>query len=106
MVAALRELLEETGLDGEKISLLGEVNPNSAFMNNRSNFFLVEGVRLVAAQNLDANEQLDIFSVPVDEVVASMGTGLYDNGIMMMALGFFLREAYKRPELVTVLQPE
>ncbi len=106
VVAALRELLEETGLDGEKISLLGEVNPNSAFMNNRSNFFLVEGVRLVAAQNLDANEQLDIFSVPVAEVVASMGTGLYDNGIMMMALGFFLREAYKRPELVTVLQPE
>ncbi len=105
-VAALRELMEETGLEAEKTLLLGNVSPNSAFMNNRSNFFLVEGVRLVASQNLDANEQLDVFSVPVEEVIASMGTGIYDNGIMMMALGFFLREAYKRPELVTTIQPE
>ena len=101
LVAALRELIEETGLEPEKIHLLGNVSPNSAFMNNRSNFYLVEGVRLVASQNLDANEQLDVFSVPVEEVVASMGTGIYDNGIMMMALGFFLREAHTRPELVT-----
>jgi len=105
MLAALRELVEETGLEAEKTCLLGNVNPNSAFMNNRSNFYLVEGVRHVASQNLDANEQLDVFSVPVEEVIASMGTGLYDNGIMMMALGFFLREAQKRPELVTTIQP-
>ena len=104
LVAALRELIEETGLEAEKIHLMGEVSPNSAFMNNRSNFYLVEGVRLVASQSLDANEQLDAFSVPVEEVIASMGTGLYDNGIMMMALGFFLREAHKRPELITTLQ--
>ncbi len=104
MLAALRELVEETGLEAEKTCLLGNVNPNSAFMNNRSNFYLVEGVRHVASQNLDANEQLDVFSVPVEEVIASMGTGLYDNGIMMMALGFFLREAQKRPELVTTIQ--
>ena len=106
MIAALRELMEETGLEAEKTHLLGNVSPNSAFMNNRSNFFLVEGVRLVASQDLDANEQLDVFSVPVEEVIASMGTGIYDNGIMMMALGFFLREAYKRPELVTTIQPD
>lgn len=104
-VAALRELIEETGLEAEKTTLLGNVSPNSAFMNNRSNFYLVEGVRLVASQNLDENEQLDVFSVPVEEVIASMGTGIYDNGIMMMALGFFLREAHKRPELVQVLHP-
>ncbi|MFA6681169.1 MAG: NUDIX hydrolase [Sphaerochaeta sp.] len=106
MVAALRELIEETGLEAEKTYLLGDVSPNSAFMNNRSCFYLVEGVRLVASQNLDPNEQLDVFSVPVEEVIASMGSGIYDNGIMMMALGFFLREAYKRPELVTTLKPE
>lgn len=103
MVGALRELIEETGLEAEKTSLLGNVSPNSAFMNNRSNFYLVEGVRLVADQSLDANEQLDVFSVSVEEVIASMGTGIYDNGIMMMALGFFLREAHKRPELISIL---
>ncbi len=106
MDAALRELKEETGLEAEKTRLLGHVSPNSAFMNNRSNFYLVEGVRLVTSQNLDANEQLDVFSVPVEEVIASMGTGMYDNGIMMMALGFFLKEAHSRPELVTTMDPE
>jgi len=25
-----------------------------------------------------------------------MGTGIYDNGIMMIALGFFMREAKRR----------
>ncbi len=106
LLAAMRELMEETGLEAEKIHLLGNVNPNPAFMNNRSNFYLAEGVRLVASQNLDANEQLDVFSVPVEEVVTSMGTGIYDNGIMMIALGYFLREAQKRPELVTIVQPK
>ena len=106
LLAAMRELMEETGLEAEKIHLLGNVNPNPAFMNNRSNFYLAEEVRLVASQNLDANEQLDVFSVPVEEVVTSMGTGIYDNGIMMIALGYFLREAQKRPELVTIVQPK
>lgn len=100
LVAALRELMEETGLEAKSVKLLGNVSPNSAFMTNRSNFYLVEGVRLVSSQNLDANEQLDVFSVPVQEVIENMGSGIYDNGIMMMALGFFLREAHKRPELL------
>ncbi|MDT4763080.1 NUDIX hydrolase [Sphaerochaeta sp. PS] len=100
LVAALRELLEETGLEAKSVKLLGNVSPNSAFMTNRSNFYLVEGVRLVSSQNLDANEQLDVFSVPVQEVIENMGSGIYDNGIMMIALGFFLREAHKRPELL------
>lgn len=98
--AALRELLEETGCRAGKVSCLGKVSPNSAFMTNRSNFFLVEDLEVVQAQHLDANEQLDVLTVPVSEIVHDMGSGLYDNGIMMMALGFFLREALSRPELM------
>jgi hypothetical protein len=70
-------------------------------MNNRSYFFLAEGLNMVAGQNLDPNEQLDVLSVPVEEILQSMGTGIYDNGIMMIALGFFLREAKLRPYLYT-----
>lgn len=98
--AALRELLEETGSRAGKVTCLGTVSPNSAFMTNRSNFFFVEDLEVVQGQELDANEQLDVLTVPVTEVIADMGSGLYDNGIMMMALGFFLREALSRPELV------
>ena len=96
--AAERELLEETGIKGD-FSLLGEINPNSAFMCNRQSFYLVENLEKVSGQSLDANEEIDIIEVPVEEVIQDMGTGLYDNGIMMMALGFFMRLAEKRPEL-------
>lgn len=63
--AALRELREETGLAGGRVTALGNVSPNSAFMNNRSYFYLVEGAEHVTGQELDPNEQLDVFSVPV-----------------------------------------
>jgi ADP-ribose pyrophosphatase len=101
-VAALRELLEETGCipDGEVVEL-GCVSPNSAFMNNRVSFFFVEGVRKTSGQSLDIHEQIDILIVPVREVLDSMGTGVFDNGIMMIAQAFFLRYSKNRPELIS-----
>ncbi|MDD2297726.1 MAG: NUDIX hydrolase [Sphaerochaetaceae bacterium] len=100
--AALRELREETGyLPVGAVTELGTVSPNSAFMNNRVWFFLVEGVRYEGDQVLDTNEQLDILTVPVQEVLDSMGTGVYDNGIMMIAQAFFLRFAQNRPDLLS-----
>lgn len=96
--AARRELLEEAGLEGD-FTFLGEVNPNAAFMTNRQSVFLVENFNKIAMQHLDDNEQIDIVEVPVEEVIRDMGTGIYDNGCMMMALGFFMRLAESRPEL-------
>lgn len=98
--AAVRELLEETGLVGSRVTLLGEINPNPAFMSNRAYFYLIEDVAPQAKQDLDENEQIDVLSVPLEEVVEQMGTGIYDNGIMMIALGFFMREAKRRPDLI------
>jgi hypothetical protein len=69
-------------------------------MSNRANFFLAEGLEPVSGQHLDKNEQLDVLSVPVEEVMRDIGTGMYDNGIMMIAMGFFLKESRKRPELL------
>ncbi len=102
LVAALRELREETGyVPTGEVSLIGEVSPNPAFMNNRALFFLVEGVKKVGDQELDPNEQLDILKIPVSEVVDSMGYGLYDNGIMMIAQGYFMRYALEKGDLLS-----
>ena len=98
IAAAKRELMEETGMKGD-FTLLGNVNPNSAFMSNRQSFFFVENLEKVKGQSLDENEQIDVIEGPVSDVIRDMGSGLYDNGIMMMALGFFLRFAEERPEL-------
>ena len=100
--AAKRELLEETGCEPVgNMYEIGSISPNPAFMNNRVWFYFVEGVRNVGEQHLDEHEQLDILTVPVKEVLASMGTGQYDNGIMMIAQAFFLRFAQNRPDLLS-----
>ncbi len=101
--AALREMGEECALGGGRVTKLGDVNPNSAFMNNRAHFYLVEDVMLRGEQVLDENEQLEVLAVPVQTVIQEMGTGIYDNGIMMIALGFFMRLAEKRPELIQTI---
>ncbi len=96
--AAERELMEETGLKG-KLTLLGEVSPNAAFMDNRQSFYLAEDLVRVSAQDLDENEVIDVFSRPVEEVLRDMGTGIYDNGIMMIAVAYFMRYAEAHPYL-------
>ena len=98
--AGLREMGEECGISGKRVTKLGDVSPNSAFMNNRAHFYLVEDVEHTRQQELDENEQLEVVSVPVSTVVQKMGTGICDNGIMMIALGFFMRHAAQHPELL------
>jgi 8-oxo-dGTP pyrophosphatase MutT (NUDIX family) len=102
IVAAKRELLEETGTTSAHFTKLVDTNPNPAFMNNRAYIYLAEDLEHTCEQSLDETEQLDVLSVPVSEVINEMGSNvLYDNGIMLMAMGLFLKESYKRPELLT-----
>lgn len=98
IAAARRELLEETGMVGDFVEL-GTVCPNSAFMSNSQSFFLVRNLKTISGQDLDANEEINVLKVPVEVVVNKMGSGIYSNGIMMGALGFFLRYAEQHPEL-------
>ena len=63
-------------------------------------FSLQKGLEKVSDQALDENEEIVVIEVPVEEAIRDMGRGLYDNGIMMMALGFFLRYSEEHPELM------
>lgn len=98
--AAERELLEETGCAPISLQKIGEVSPNAAFMTNRAHFYLANGVVKKQEQQLDPTENLDVISLPVETVIKEMGTGIYDNGIMMIALAYFLRVAKEYPELI------
>lgn len=88
ILGAKRELLEETGCIANKYILLGSVNPNPAFMNNRQYFYLAEDLSLVQEQNLDANEEIDVIAVKVEDAIKNIAKG--DNGIMTSALGLYL----------------
>jgi len=100
-VAGKRELIEETGcVPSSDMILLGSISPNPAFMNNRVWFYLAQELECVKEQHLDDNEQVDILDIPVKEVLTQMGHGEYDNGIMMIAQGFFLRYAQEHGGLL------
>lgn len=96
LTAAKRELLEETGLVAAKVTLLGNLSPNNAFMSNRQYFFLAEDLEKVSVQNLDQNEEIDILALPLEDVINEMGTGLSDNALMMAATGLLMKEERKR----------
>ncbi len=89
--AVHRELLEETGYRAGEMIRLGEVNPNSAIMNNTQYIYTARELELVAEQNLDEHEDVDFSLFPVEEVFSMMGRGLFSNGTMMTALAFFHR---------------
>ncbi len=89
--AAERELREETGHRSGRLTLLGRVSPNPAFMTNWCSTYLAEDLELIGEKSLDALEQLDAVTVPVREVEDRVGTGEYVNSLVMVALFWYIR---------------
>lgn len=58
IVAARRELLEETGFASGAATVLGQAYPNPALQGNRVHYVLLEGCTRVAEPSPDANEEL------------------------------------------------
>jgi ADP-ribose pyrophosphatase len=89
VVAGLRELREETGFAGGPARLLGSVHPNPAIQSNRCHFVFVE--QAVASQPLewDADEEIEITTLPVDEVLALARAGGITHALVLDALFYF-----------------
>lgn len=87
--AGLRELREETGFAGTPVRLLGSVHPNPAIQSNRCHFVLVEQAILSAPLEWDADEEIEITTQPVDEVLALAHSGGITHGLVLDALFHF-----------------
>lgn len=89
VVAGLRELREETGFTGENARLLGAVHPNPAIQSNRCHFVFVEQAVQTAALEWDADEEMEVTTLPVEEVFARAFRGEITHGLVLNALFFF-----------------
>lgn len=89
VTAAVRELQEETGYVGTSARLLGSVNPNPAIMNNRCHLVLVENAVLREAQEWDDDEEIELTTVPVDEVYAWAQSGRITHSLVLNGLLLF-----------------
>ena len=66
--AIARELLEETGYIFDHIELLGKTSANPSTNSNWMYMYLATGGREVGAQNLDANEEIEVHLHSIQEV--------------------------------------
>lgn len=66
--AMARELLEETGYAFSAISFVGRVAANPGVLDNYTDLYLATGGKKVAAQHLDASEEIEIKLFSVDAV--------------------------------------
>ncbi|RFB75576.1 NUDIX hydrolase [Methylovirgula sp. 4M-Z18] len=89
--AARRELLEETGYTADVFHSICVLDPNPAIQNNGLHIFYAPEARLVAEQNLDHGEELQVEFVPVAEVMAGLPDGLITQS--MHVAGIYLAMA-------------
>jgi ADP-ribose pyrophosphatase len=86
VAAGVRELSEETGYGGGRVRLLGSVNPNPAIQDNRCHFVLVEGAVLTDPINWDDDEEIQVSTAPVAEVLALARSGGITHSLSVAAL--------------------
>jgi 8-oxo-dGTP pyrophosphatase MutT (NUDIX family) len=66
--AISRELLEETGYEFSSCTFLARVAANPGVINNYTDLYLATGGKKVAAQKLDACEEIELKLLPLDAV--------------------------------------
>ena len=91
--AARRELLEETGCKAGKLIKLGEVNPNPALFSNHVHIFLAQELECTGGQSLDEDEFVNVIKVPVEQIIADMGTEQFPHALMSTALLYYVKKS-------------
>ncbi len=86
---AARELLEETGRSAGRLTLLGRVAPNPAFMTNWCHVFLAEDLFVPGPADGGADpdelELLEVREVDAAELARDIGSGEFVNSLVLVA---------------------
>ncbi len=72
--AAARELTEEAGIKAEKIEPLGNIIPTCGYCDEIIYVYYATGIT-PAKQNLDEDEELTVFKMPLKQAVAAVLSG-------------------------------
>jgi len=86
VAAAVRELAEETGYGGGRARLLVSLHPNPAIQGNRCHMVLVEDVECIHQQDWDADEEIELSTLPLAEAVAAAAQGRISHSLSVCAL--------------------
>lgn len=95
--AAAREVREETGYAGDCPLELGMVEPNPAILNNLMYTYLMENCQLLADQQLDPGEDVEVVRAPLSEVPQLIATGAIKHSLVICGFWWL---ALRRPDLL------
>jgi 8-oxo-dGTP pyrophosphatase MutT (NUDIX family) len=84
--AGLRELREETGYTGIGGRVLASLHPNPAIQDNQVHFVLVEEAALRRATDWDPDEEIEVLTAPVEEVLEWARSGVITHSLVVGAL--------------------
>ena len=74
LVCAKRELEEEIGYSAGKLTFLTNIHPAIGFSNEKMWMYLAEDL-ILSKQNLDQDEFLELYPLPVDEAIDLISQG-------------------------------
>ena len=97
LVAAKRELLEETGYTADDWRHLGVMHPCIGYSDERIEIFLARRLSQVSGQQLDHNEFLDVLEMTPNEVSEAIRQGMITDAKTITALYWLekvLRESW------------
>lgn len=89
LVAGVRELAEETGFAGDRVTRLGSVHPNPAIQSNRAHFLLVEGAVKTHDLAWDPDEEMQVTLEPAESVFERARSGGITHALVLNALMLF-----------------
>ena len=87
--AALREMREESGYEPGRVSLLGTVHPNPAFLDNLCHMYLCREATPTAEQDLDEKEDICIETRPLQEIPGMIKDGTITHSLVLCAFFYF-----------------
>lgn len=96
LAAAERELLEETGYDGENPRVIGQVCPNPAIQRNTCYVVRIDNVKRVSAPRLEDTEDIEHMLVSRATLKEYLYSGSVSHGIVLNALFFYGMDQKKK----------
>ncbi len=86
LLAAKRELLEETGYESDNWAYKGAHSPNPSLQSNQMHTYLAKGCKKVAEQTLDEFEDIEVKLVSKHHLLEMLISGEFEHSLMAASL--------------------
>ena len=89
MEAAIRELKEETGYEGNKVIEIGRVESNPAIMSNHTYTYLALNCERSGEQNLDGTEDIELKLTHINDIPDLIKNRRIEHALVVSAFYFY-----------------